>query len=68
LRGFRADPICDRLPPVATTGLHEGSIFCNQLRQQSACRKALLITSLIERGSSGFAIAFRCPLWSALEP
>jgi hypothetical protein len=23
----RADPICDRLPPVATTGLHKGSIF-----------------------------------------
>jgi hypothetical protein len=28
LRGFRADPICDRVPPVATTGLHKGPIGC----------------------------------------
>ena len=27
-RGFRAGAICDRLPPVATTGLHKGSILC----------------------------------------
>src|SRR5207302_7800855 len=26
LGGVCADPICHRLPPVATTGLHEGSI------------------------------------------
>lgn len=26
--GFRAQPICDRLPQVATTGLHKGSILC----------------------------------------
>jgi hypothetical protein len=27
-RGFAAEAICDRLPPVATTGLHKGSILC----------------------------------------
>jgi len=26
-RRFRIEAICDRLPPVATTGLQEGSIF-----------------------------------------
>src|SRR5207248_5860698 len=50
--------ICDQLPPIATTGLHKGSIRCNQTRQQTALAKALLITSLIERGSSGFTTAF----------
>ena len=24
-----SDPICDRLPRVATTGLHKGSILCS---------------------------------------
>jgi deoxyribodipyrimidine photo-lyase len=27
--------ICDRLPPVATTGLHKGSILCSPFRQQA---------------------------------
>ena len=27
LSRFGAGPICDRLPPVATTGLHKGTIF-----------------------------------------
>jgi hypothetical protein len=27
-RGFGADPTCHRLPPLATTGLHKGSILC----------------------------------------
>jgi hypothetical protein len=26
VRAFLDDAICDRLPPVATTGLHKGSI------------------------------------------
>jgi hypothetical protein len=26
----RADPICDRLPPIATQGLHKGYIACKQ--------------------------------------
>ena len=31
---FRASANCHRLPPVATTGLHKGSILCSLLRQQ----------------------------------
>jgi hypothetical protein len=27
---FRAELICRRLPPVATTGLNKGSIACSQ--------------------------------------
>src|SRR5438094_5737089 len=34
LSRFATPPICARLPPVATTGLHKGSIRCNQPRQQ----------------------------------
>src|SRR5919198_3503047 len=36
----RANSICHRLPPVATTGLHKGSIVCSQYRQHAAPRKA----------------------------
>jgi hypothetical protein len=32
---FRGVPICDRLPPVATTRLHKGSIVCSLLRQRT---------------------------------
>jgi hypothetical protein len=28
--GFRGSPICRRLPPVATTGLHKGSILATR--------------------------------------
>jgi hypothetical protein len=36
-RRFRVETICDRLPPVATTGLHKGSILsCQRRRQQPA--------------------------------
>src|SRR5437762_13695809 len=36
---FSARPVCYRLPPVATTGLHKGSILCSLLRQQSSSRR-----------------------------
>jgi hypothetical protein len=49
---FRADRICHRLPAVATTGLHKGSIICNQLRQQTHRGST---PSLFERWSSNLA-------------
>src|SRR5437868_6836714 len=39
--GFRVDRICDRLPPVATTGLHKGSI------RRSACTSSVLARCLL---------------------
>lgn len=35
---FRALRTCDQLQPVATTGLHKGSIVCNQSRQRTRSR------------------------------
>src|SRR5512133_3136472 len=44
-RGYRVDSICDRLPPLATTGLHKGSIICSLVRQQSSARPVLILVS-----------------------
>ena len=41
--GSRVDRICDRLPPVATTGLHKGSIVCWQLVRRAGRDEAGLV-------------------------
>jgi hypothetical protein len=51
-RQFPVQPVCDRLPLFATTGLHKGSIFCNQSRQQIRRRSPGWAPSLLERAST----------------
>jgi hypothetical protein len=52
---FRARPICSRLPPVATTGLHKGSIFVinrdNRLVAPNLCLTPSLFREVVDQSS-----------------
>jgi hypothetical protein len=60
LSRFRDGPICDRLPPVATTLLHKCSIRC-RLRGNTAETQANSTPLLLERGRIGLAVAMPAP-------
>jgi hypothetical protein len=49
LGGFHGDAICDRLPPVATTGLHKGSILSCQMWIHPPCRLLVAEAQTAER-------------------
>jgi hypothetical protein len=54
---FRAEVICPRLPWVATTGLHKGSIVCSQIRQRTHTNLRRGTPCLLETWSSSLAVA-----------
>jgi hypothetical protein len=62
-RRFRADPICHRLPTVATTGLHKGSILCSLERQRVRTAAAR-----VPSGAVGSYVALAFGSWTGANP